>query len=123
MKWELSLSTPKRADLVRRMVTWALAVVVMEEARSYQDVAGAMIVFGTQWLRNKYANNNNNSTRSLSTPEYNVVGNHKKQQNDLPVANRNRSFSADSYTTARKFENIQHASEYSKYRIADACER
>jgi hypothetical protein len=94
------LSTPKHADLVRRMGTWALAVVVMEEARRYQDVAGAMIVFGTQWLRNKYANNNNNnSTRFSSTPEYNVVGNHKKQQNDLPVANRNRSFSADSYTT------------------------
>ena len=90
------LSTPKHADLLRRMATWALAVMVLDDARRYQDVAGAMLVFGTQWWRN---NNNNKNIRSSSAPDSFVVGNHQKQQHDLPIANRSRSFSADSYTT------------------------
>jgi hypothetical protein len=86
------LSAPKHADLLRRMATWALAVMVLDDARRYQDVAGAMLVFGTQWWRNK-------NKRSSSAPDSIVVGNHQKQQHDLPLANRSRSFSADSYTT------------------------
>lgn len=73
-------------DLSRRMVTWASTALVLGEARRYQDVLGAILVFLGRWWSLRHERQQTNTTK---TPH------------DIfpAVANRGRAFSADSCTT------------------------
>lgn len=67
-------------DSIRRIVTWTAAVTLLGEARRYQDVIGAVLVFCGRWWR----------TRSQTKT---------KKNQDLPSVTRNRAFSAESFAT------------------------
>lgn len=73
-------------DLTRRIVTWVSAALVLGEARRYQDILGAIVVFAGRWWSHRHQPRGTNASR--------------KQQDIFPtVANRGRTFSADSCTT------------------------